>query len=459
MSQMKSFVLFSFFLLSISPIQGQEQEKDNDAIVTNSFWDNWYGQFGVDLNLLFPAGHNLKKVFPKGQSLGINIAAGKWFSPVIGGRLKVNWGNGILNNPNNTWLAPYAETPFPELNQRNAGQNHRNGGFITFIGDININLHNLFGEYRPDRKWNLIVAPRAGGWIHFTSNEGAPVLGVGIINTYRLTDRWRVFADVGYHFISSVNNVASGTGHNSNAYAEINVGIEMDLSRNNVFHKASDAAEDIYDKATVQNTFWDNWFIQAGAGMSLLNPYSTNIKNVFPNGNSLGINLALGKWFTPQVGLRGGMNWQNGILMNHHAYYLERSEDYYMERGDSTMNHHRMSHKGYLALYADVFLNLHNIIAGYDASRRWNAIIYPRMGLAWNFSSTYKECPLLGFGMEHTYRLNDRLKLFADVAYQVTTSGFLDKKFFTGATGTNGWFDINLGVQYEIGNHKWKKAK
>jgi len=37
----------------------------------------------------------------------------------------------------------------------------------------------------------------------------------------------------------------------------------------------------------------------------------------------------------------------------------------------------------------------------------------------------------------------------------VTTSGFLDKKFYTGDTGgelnSNGWFDFNVGVQYELG--------
>lgn len=448
--RLRMIVLTALCLSVLATLHAQEQRGTQDAIVTNSAWHDWYGQFGVDLNLLFPKGHSVKNVFPKGQSLGINVAVGKWFSPEFGGRLKVNWGNGILRNPNNEWLAPYypwdtSNDPSHDLR----GQNHRNGGFITFIGDICFNLHNLFGEYRPDRRWNFIVAPRAGGWIHFTSGEGAPVLGLGIINTYRLTDKWRLYADVGWHFIASVNGVASGTGHSSNGYADINVGIEMDLSKGG-FHRTSDAASEIDDQAVVLNGFWSNWFAQAGVGMSLINPYGTNFKNVFPNGSSGGINLAVGKWFTPQVGLRGGLNWQNGIATNNHAYYLERN--------DSTMQH-KIDGKGYLALYADVFLDLHHIFAGYDADRRWNAIIYPRMGLAWNFSSSYKECPLLGFGMEHTYRLNDRLKLFADLAYQVTTGGFLDRKFDTGATGTNGWLDINIGVQYAIGNHKWKKAK
>lgn len=57
---------------------------------------------------------------------------------------------------------------------------------------------------------------------------------------------------------------------------------------------------------------------------------------------------------------------------------------------------------GFISLYADMFFNLHNIIGGYENNRTWNAIVYPRMGLGVNFSSSYEECPILGIGTEHT---------------------------------------------------------
>ena len=99
---------------------------DSTAVVTNSFWDNWYGQVGLDMNLLFPTGHSVKDVFPNGKSFGVNVALGKWFTPEFGGRFKVVWNNGILPNDHNTWLAPYGEP----------GANHRKGGFLNFIWDI-----------------------------------------------------------------------------------------------------------------------------------------------------------------------------------------------------------------------------------------------------------------------------------------------------------------------------------
>lgn len=59
-------------------VNAQEKSSvDTTAIVTNSFWDNWYGQVGVDMNLLFPSGHSVKDVFPNGKSFGVNVAVGK----------------------------------------------------------------------------------------------------------------------------------------------------------------------------------------------------------------------------------------------------------------------------------------------------------------------------------------------------------------------------------------------
>ena len=51
--------------------------------------------------------------------------------------------------------------------------------------------------------------------------------------------------------------------------------------------------------------FWENWFVQMGLDMTLQNPYGYDFSKVFPNGKSFGLDLAVGKWFTHQVGVRG----------------------------------------------------------------------------------------------------------------------------------------------------------
>ena len=433
---------FSLFIFNCSVLRAQEpaQAVDATSIVTNSFWDNWYGQLGGDMTLLFPVGHDVKDVFPNGKGLGLSVAVGKWFSPEFGGKFKLNWNNGIIRQMHNVWYNPYGVP----------GGSHNHGGFILFSGDIELNVHNLFCAYRPDRTWNLIVSPRAGGWINVKEFKGAPILGVGLHNTYRLSDKWQLFGDVNYNFVPSLNGIASGTDHGGNSFAEIIVGAEMALSRHRTFHQLSDQ-EALYEKGAVLNSFWDNWFVQAGIDMTLQTPYGTNFANVFPNGHSFGINLGLGKWFTPEIGVRGGFNWQNSIIINHHAYWLAPIDD---PEG-------KLDKRGFFGLYGDLFFNLHNIIGGYDESRKWNAIFFPRMGLTTNFSSSYAECPMIGFGTEQTYVLNDRVKLFADIAFQAMTSGFHDTKFQSPSHGLscNGYVDINIGVQLDLGKNCWRKAK
>jgi len=379
--------------------------------------------------------------FPNGKSFGVSVAVGKWFTPEFGGRFKVVWNNGILSNDYNTWLQPYGVP----------GENHRKGGFLNFIWDVQVNMHNLLGYYNPQRKWDIILAPRAGGWWDIGTSKGCPILGVGVINTYRFNDKWSLYVDAGYQFVASINGVASGTDHGGNSFAEINVGVQYDLRKKNHDGKWKRIGEVSQNEdGVVLNHIWDNWFVQAGLGMSLQNPYGTNFGNVFPNGNTLGMNLGIGKWFSPEAGVRVGFNWQNGLIPNKQAHYLDSE--------DGTMLNYK--EHGFVSVYGDLFLNLHNIIGGYDKNRTWNAIVYPRMGLGENFSSTYSECPILGIGTEHTFAVNDRMKLFADASYQVTTGGFLDARFSgseNNGLSHSGWFDINVGVQYDLGLNTWYK--
>lgn len=426
-------LLLALALLGTNGVFAQQTEDaDTTAVVTNPFGDNWNIQFGVDMTLLNPYGHNFSEVFPNGKAFGIDVALGKWFSPELGLRAKLKWGNGILKNDHAIWYRPYGEP----------GGNHRHGGFVTFVGDVELNMHNLLGTYKPERMWNAIVAPRAGFYIDSGSGKGAPVLGLGFINTFRLDDKWSLLAEAGYQFLSSVNDIASGHSSGSNGYVEVNVGVQMELG-NSKFHKVSEQTGDDPHAAVIK-PFWNDWFVQAGLGMSLQNPCGTNFTYVFPRGKTLGINAALGKWFTPEIGVRGGINWQNGIVGNNHLSFLDIE-------GEPGSNHDK---GGFVSLYADVFLNLHQIIKGSDDQRQWEALFFPRMGLGRNFSSSFKETPVVGIGTEHTFRLNERMKIFADLVYQVTTSGFTDDRFYSGYTGanSNGWFDLNVGVTFELGS-------
>lgn len=395
---------------------------DSNAIATNSFWDNWYAQVGVDMSLQNPYGCNFMNVFPNGKSYGVDIALGKWFTPGFAMRAKVNLENAFLQSDHAEWLKKVEK------------------GYVTVVEDFQFDMFNLFGTYKPDRKYSLIVFPRAGALICLGSGKGSPLLGLGISNVFRLNNKWNLYADVAYQVATSAIGYGTDTGSGSNGYFDINVGVQLNLGKQG-FHQAADRMEHSKD-AVIINSFWDNWFIQAGLGMSLLNFQGTNFANVFPNGSTLGINLGFGKWITPSIGIRGGLNWQNGIIGNNRLSWLDTE-------GKPGSNHRG---GGYVATYADLFLNLHNLFGGYDKNRVWNAIVFPRAGLDSNLEIS-SGSPLVGIGTEQTFKLNNRLKLFADVAYQFTSTEFVNGNTEHQNTGSNsnGWFDLNVGIQYELG--------
>ena len=422
-------VICAMFIGGPSYIQAQNDETlvDTCKFVTNSVWSNWFGQLGVDMSLQNPYGSNFAHVFPNGKSFGVDLAVGKWFTPEVGARAKLNLENAFLQSDHAEWVNMFDK------------------GYLTLAGDFLFDVQNIFGNYQPKRTWTLTVFPRAGAFINLSSGKGSPLLGFGIGNIFRLNDKWSLYSDVAYQAITSVNGVDTDTGSGSNGFFDIDVGVQLNLGKHG-FLRASDRNR--HDKnAVVLNSFWDNWFIQAGLGMSLINAYGENFLDVFPNGKTFGVNIGLGKWITPELGVRGGVNWQNGIVGNNHLGWLDV---------DAPGSNHKSG--GYLAAYVDALLNLHTLFGGYDSDRSWNAMVFPRAGLDSNLEMNTGS-PLVGIGTEHTFKLTDRLRLYADLAYQFTSSEFREgnEEMNSEHSGSNGWFDLNVGIQYEFGRNTWDK--
>ena len=408
--------------------QGNGVLDDSKAIVTNSVWKNWFGQLGMDMSLQNPYGTNFANVFPNGKTFGVDAAIGKWFTPQIGVRAKMNLENTFFRNDQAVWVKKCEN------------------GYFTLNGDLLINIHNFFGDYKLNRFWNLTVFPRAGAFVDLGSGKGSPILGLGIGNTFRMNKKWSLYADVSYQVVTSVIGATTDTGSGSNGYFDISLGVQYNFGKQN-FYRASECGQH-HKYAVIINPFWDNWFVQFGIGMSLLNPYGTNFSKVLTKGSTVGVNIGFGKWFTPDFGARIGVNWQNGIIGNNHLDWLD-------QEGSLGSNH---KGGGYVAAYVDALLNLHNLFGGYNDNRFWNAMIFPRAGLDSNLEGATGS-PLVGLGTEHTFKLSNRMKLYADVAYQVTSSEFMNGKSDNEETGSgsNGWFDINVGVQYEFGKNWWDK--
>lgn len=200
-----------------------------------------------------------------------------------------------------------------------------------------------------------------------------------------------------------------------------------------------------YSVAT--NSFWSNWFIQAGVDMSLANPHGVNfMDDVFPNGKSFGVDLAVGKQFTPGLGLRLKLNWENGQIENKHNTW---TPDY--DAG------------GYAGLYGDVMFNLSNMLCGYSATRTWNFIPFMRGGVIRNFGLNYY-APAVGAGIENTWRFGQHFGIYLDAAYTWTTHVFGRNTpyYWTnnrhGAEWGHGIVSVDLGVQFYLGKATFDQA-
>lgn len=448
---MKRIVFLAIFVNCCVGINGQQFEAvDPDekgsfnSVWTRGFWDNWFVLVDLDMSLQNPYGYDFSKVFPNGKSFGLDVAIGKWFAPQVGVRGKFNWENKLplLKNDHANWLAPFDEP----------GVNREKGGYIGLYGDLLVNMHNFFGTYRADRTWNLSLYPRIGINYNFGVSKGSLLAGIGLLNTYRLSERWSLIGDIAYimtgsGFVGADEVVeATGTGSNSNGYLSIGLGAQADLGPTNRSEKLKVKSE---KSGVITNGIWDNWFVQVGADMSLMNPYGCNFSKVIPKGMTFGLNGAMGKWFTPEFAVRGRVQWENGLIPNNSVEWVPPVDD-------PKENYKK---GGFATASLDAMLNLTNVIAGYLPERKWHTTGFVRAGVITQFVEG-SGSPLMGVGLEETYKLTERLNLFGSVAYQVSTSEGLGVST-TGkevAAGSNGFFDIDFGIRYDLGQNRFYRT-
>ena len=144
-------------------------------------------------------------------TFGGAIAVGKWFTPSIGLRTKLQmWkakqvGPQVSSNKFNYWM----------LNEH-----------------IMFNLSNMLYGYNPNRVWNL--TPFVGGGIsrNCTSNLFAMQLSAGINSSWKICNKMSVYTELGYNRLENdFDGVQTGGKNNSrgwnakdnNLYAEVGV--------------------------------------------------------------------------------------------------------------------------------------------------------------------------------------------------------------------------------------------
>ena len=156
------------------------------------------------------------------------------------------------------------------------------------------------------------------------------------------------------------------------------------------------------------NGLWDNWFVGAGAGMNFF--YDNDVVQ-----SGFAVDVNVGKWVTPSVGLRAGFNGLRGSFLG----------------GDF----------GYF--HGDVMWNISNAIGGYKESRFWDFVPYAHAGFIEDNGNELAA----GAGLLNVLRLSKRLDLTLDFRGTIFRN-----------QGPAGWLTTTLGISVNLGRTDWTRA-
>lgn len=220
----KLLAVLAFAGLSLSGFAQDATPTEKYSVATNSFWSNWFIQAGAEWNAWYSSeehGQNFStSPFKKFRSNpGASVAIGKWFTPGIGLRTKLQgiWGKevynletGALGKFNKYWL----------LNEH-----------------VMFNVSNLIWGYNENRVWNVI--PFVGGGIGrtMTHNFYSMDLSAGIQSTWKVAKHLNVYLEAGWNRVESDIDGGWEDGHrgwdshDNNLYAEL--GLQFNLGKSN----------------------------------------------------------------------------------------------------------------------------------------------------------------------------------------------------------------------------------
>lgn len=147
------------------------------------------------------------------------------------------------------------------------------------------------------------------------------------------------------------------------------------------------------------------------------------------------------------LALRLHANWDNGLIERKHSFTFDIPNAPNYDAG------------GYASITGDVMFNLSNMFCGYSDTRTWNFVPFLSAGVIRNFNAcTYS--PVLGVGIENTWRFGKHFGIYLDAAYKMMRNDFIptvDKKYEDKPI-SHGILSAELGVMFYLGSATFAKA-
>lgn len=210
------------------------------------------------------------------------------------------------------------------------------------------------------------------------------------------------------------------------------------------------------DKYKVEtNSFWSNWFISAGLGGQVyLGDHDKQRK--FGERISPALDIAVGKWFTPGIGVRlmySGLNFKGATQAGPDQIYSNGQPIEGKPWDGYWLTEQKVK---YINFHADVLFNLSNILCGYNEKRVYNCSPYFGLGIA-RVTSKPKNTEITGhLGIMNSFRLSSAWDLNLDLRASLTNDQFDGE---IGGKGGEGMFGITAGVTYKIKPRGWDRSK
>ena len=199
-------------------------------------------------------------------------------------------------------------------------------------------------------------------------------------------------------------------------------------------------ADPVLKHSVATNSFWSNWFIQGGAQWSA---FYTSVEH----GQGLSrspfksfrsnpqASIAIGKWFTPGIGLRTKVSGIWGKAMDQSFKYWNAQEQ--------------------------VLFNLSNMLCGYNPDRVWNVVPFAGAGFARNCSAnTYAMA--LSVGLLNQFYVSRKVAINLELGWNRYENDFMSSPMVN--NGDRGWDShdnslyAEVGLTVNLGKATWNKV-
>ncbi len=200
------------------------------------------------------------------------------------------------------------------------------------------------------------------------------------------------------------------------------------------------AQEQKAQRGVFTNRFADNW--EASFGVEGLSFYSSKedgmnlSKSPFKSFRAnFGAAATIGKWFTPEIGLR------------------TKASGYWGKAFIGTTPEENSIR--FFAIQEQAMFNLSNIISGYNPNRLWNVVPYVGFGFIRN--CTHNENSIgAGFGVVNSFRVNHQIEPFIDFGLTFAGDNYKENGV-DNVMGRYRWYSLEIGVKFNLGKHSWSR--